>query len=294
MPSEAELIDELAAIDVADQPDLPPDDSYAPPYSTVRYSGLPARLVRPFSAEEEHAHLRADPEWIGAFPFVALVGWWAIMMVFSLTVAGEKMPWLTTHLTVPLILLTGWWLGRVAGQVRWRWVGGVEWLVLLVALPLAFMAFAQVVLGFWGAEPPFRGREIEDLLASGNWLAALLVFLGMLYIVGRFGGRLGIGQLVRLAVLSGAVLLAILTARVAYVASFINYDYATEFLVYAHAGPAVKTVLNEVDRIAEITNEGDSMRIVFDDESSWPFSWYFRDYTNYALLRGEAGSVDPT
>jgi hypothetical protein len=41
-------------------------------------------------------------------------------------------------------------------------------------------------------------------------------------------------------------------------------------------------------------NEGTNMRVVFDDESSWPFTWYFRDYTNYGFLRGEAGSVDPT
>ncbi len=87
-------------------------------------------------------------------------------------------------------------------------------------------------------------------------MAALLIFLGTLYVVGRFGERLGWAQLGRMAILSGAAILAILTARVAYMASFINYDYATEYLVYAHAGPAVKTVLNEVDRIAEIDQRG--------------------------------------
>jgi DNA-binding beta-propeller fold protein YncE len=56
----------------------------------------------------------------------------------------------------------------------------------------------------------------------------------------------------------------------------------------------VKTVMHEVDRIAEITNQGNNMRIVFDDESSWPFTWYLRDYPNYGYLRGEAGSVDPS
>jgi predicted membrane-bound mannosyltransferase len=279
-------------LETAEQADLSDPDTQ--PFRTIYYSGLPPRLTRPFSVEEEMARRHADPDWIGALPFLGLVGWWAIMILFGLTVAGEKMPWLTTHLTVPLILITGWWLGRVAGQIRWRSLSITEWLVLLVAMPLAFMAFAQVVLGFWGANPPFRGREVEDLLASGNWFAALLIFLGALYVVGRFGNRLGFAQLGRMAVVSGAVILAILTARVAYKASFINYDYATEYLVYAHAGPAVKTVLHEVDRIAELTNEGTNMRIVFDDESSWPFSWYFRDYTNYALLRGEAGSVDPT
>ncbi len=66
------------------------------------------------------------------------------------------MPWLTTHITVPLILVTGWWLGRVAGKIRWRELDVSEWLVLLVALPLAFVAFGQVIVGFWGANPPLR------------------------------------------------------------------------------------------------------------------------------------------
>ncbi|MBN2302968.1 MAG: TIGR03663 family protein, partial [Anaerolineae bacterium] len=255
---------------------------------------LPERLTRPFSVQEEQARRVSDPEWIGAFPFLALVGYWAITIIFGLTLAGEKMPWLTVHLALPLILVTGWWLGRVADGIRWDRLKEGGWLLLLVALPLAFMAFAQVVLGLWGKGAPFQGREIEDLTASGTWLSAVLILSGALYVVGRFGRRLGLAQIGRMTVLAGALILAILTARAAVWAAFINYDYATEYLVYAHAGPAIKTVLAEVDRIAELTNEGSQMRVVFDDESSWPYSWYFRDYPNYALLRGEAGSVNAT
>ncbi|NLX56184.1 MAG: hypothetical protein GXY58_13830, partial [Planctomycetaceae bacterium] len=217
-----------------------------------------------------------------------------VAILLSLTLAGEKMPWLTTHLTVPLILATGWWLGKVVTGIHWRAMTTGDWLILVAAFPLAFLALAQVVTAIWGTDGPFRGREIEDLVASGSWLAALLILLGVLYLVGRFGRRMGLGQLGRMAIVSGAVLLSILTARTAYMASFINYDYATEFLVYAHAGPAIKTVLNEINHIAEITNEDSNMRIVFDDESSWPYTWYFRDYPNYGFLRGEAGSVEPS
>ena len=258
-----------------------------------RLFGLPARLAAPFDLATERAHRALNPEWLGEFPFLALVGYWGVAILLGLTLAGEKMPWLTTHLTVPLILVSGWWLGKVATGIRWRAMTSADWLILLVAIPVAFMALGQVVTAVWGVNGPFRGREIEDLLASGNWLAALLILMGALYVVGRFGRRLGLAQLGRMAIVSGAVLLGVLTARAAYMASFINYDYATEFLVYAHAGPAIKTVLNEIDRIAEITNEGSNMRIVFDDESSWPYTWYFRHYPNYGFLRGEAGSVDP-
>jgi predicted membrane-bound mannosyltransferase/DNA-binding beta-propeller fold protein YncE len=250
------------------------------------------RLARPFAGVEELARRAADREWIGGLPFLAFVGWWAVAMLLGLTKAGEKMPWLTTHITVPLILITGWWLGQVVGGVRWRALGASGWLVLIGALPLALLTLGRGVLGLWGGRASFGGRSLEDLIASGSWLGALLILGGAVYVIWRLGRPLGWGQLARVATLSGALLLAVLTARAAVLACFINYDYPTEFLVYAHSGPAVKTVLGEVDRIATITNEGSTMRIVFDDQSPWPFTWYFRDYTNYGYLRGEAGSVD--
>ncbi|GAB4417977.1 MAG: hypothetical protein Kow00106_13890 [Anaerolineae bacterium] len=257
-------------------------------------SGATGRLTRPFDLAQELARRAADAEWIGSIPFMVLVGWWSIAMTLGLTIAGEKMPWLTTHLTVPLILATGWWLGQVVEGVRWRALGAGGWAVLIGALPVALLALVRALRLLTGAYPPFDGREIEDLMATGNWLGAVLVLAGAVVVIVRLGRPLGRNQVGRLAIVAGAAVLAVLTARVAILAAYINYDYATEYLVYAHSGPAVKTVLSEVDRIAEITNEGHTMRIVFDDDSSWPFTWYLRHYTNYGYLRGEAGSVDPS
>jgi DNA-binding beta-propeller fold protein YncE len=288
---------EPTSSDLPDSGEHQADAQYAqgnprPLVGVMRVLEVPPRLARAFDWTEELVHRADDPEWVGAFPFLALIGWWSVAIILGLTIAGEKMPWLTVHMTMPLTLVAGWWLGHIVSGVRWKTLDTGGWLVLLVALPVALVGLAQVLLGFWQGGP-FQGRDVTDLIASGNWLAALLIFLCALYVVGRYARRIGLSQLGRMAILSGAALLAVLTLRVAFMASFINYDYATEYLVYAHSGPAVKTVLHEVDRIAQITNEGTNMRIVFDDESSWPFTWYFRDYQNYGYLRGEAGSVDP-
>jgi predicted membrane-bound mannosyltransferase/DNA-binding beta-propeller fold protein YncE len=45
--------------------------------------------------------------------FVPLMLWWAFVIFTGLTLAGEKMPWLSTHITVPFILLTAWLVGRL-------------------------------------------------------------------------------------------------------------------------------------------------------------------------------------
>jgi len=44
--------------------------------------------------------------------FVIFVGWWFLGSLVALSSAGEKMPWLTVHLAIPLALLAAYGLGR--------------------------------------------------------------------------------------------------------------------------------------------------------------------------------------
>lgn len=45
--------------------------------------------------------------------FILYVAWWAVWIFTGLSIAGEKMPWLSTHITTPLILLSGWFAGQL-------------------------------------------------------------------------------------------------------------------------------------------------------------------------------------
>jgi predicted membrane-bound mannosyltransferase len=49
-----------------------------------------------------------------------LLGFWAITAITAYTFAGEKMPWLTVHITWPMILLAGWGLGRIIEGIEWQ------------------------------------------------------------------------------------------------------------------------------------------------------------------------------
>ena len=44
--------------------------------------------------------------------FAIFVGWWFLGSLVAFSYAGEKMPWLTVHLTIPLALLAAYGLGR--------------------------------------------------------------------------------------------------------------------------------------------------------------------------------------
>ena len=79
--------------------------------------------------------------------FAIFVGWWFLGTFVSLSFAGEKMPWLTVHLAVPLALLAAYGLGhavpaaaRAARACRgraWTWAGSG----LAVAVMLLLFAF---------------------------------------------------------------------------------------------------------------------------------------------------------
>ncbi len=53
-------------------------------------------------------------------PVFPLLGYWAITSMLAFSIAGEKMPWLTFHITLPAILCTGWVLGHYVDEQDWR------------------------------------------------------------------------------------------------------------------------------------------------------------------------------
>ena len=53
-------------------------------------------------------------------PTLAFFLFWLVTSLVAFSIAGEKMPWLGTHLTVPLILLSGWYFGRIVEKIDFR------------------------------------------------------------------------------------------------------------------------------------------------------------------------------
>ena len=49
--------------------------------------------------------------------FFGLLVWWVVTSIAALTLAGERMPWLTYHMAWPMILLAGWGIGQIIESV---------------------------------------------------------------------------------------------------------------------------------------------------------------------------------
>lgn len=219
--------------------------------------------------------------------FVLFLGFWVVGAWVAYSYAGEKMPWLLTHIAQPMALFGGWWAGRLISTTDWRAVRERQGFWLLLWLPAVI--FALVTLGKAGA--PFAGRDVESLGATVRFFLALFAAGGLFYAGWRWLERNGSALALRLGLIGVAGILALLTIRFSYMLTYVNYDMATEYLVYAHAGPDVKRALAEIDAISLRTVGEREIRIAYDDDVAWPMSWYMRFYPNNVFY-GSAPSAD--
>ena len=225
------------------------------------------------------------------FPVIPFFGFWAITSFLVYTFAGERMPWLTVHIALPLIFLAGWAIGQFLQSVNWtRMRNSRGWLLALLVLVLV-LSISRALGFLLGSEGPFQGSTLDELRATNGFLAAAGVAVGTLVAIvtiRRKGPRVGLQQMAGVIVI---VLLGFLTLRTAFRASYVNFDNATEFMVYAHSATGVKNVLDQIEDLSRRTTDGLSIRVAFDDDVSWPINWYLRNY-DQALYYGPSPSRD--
>ena len=212
-------------------------------------------------------------------PFIPFVLWWALLAWIGYSYAGEKMPWLTVHLALPMILLAGWLVGQLIEGTDWRRVRERRaWLLALVAPPFVM----AVVMGVHAARAgAFQGYELGQLDATGRFLGGLVGALafgaGLGYLAWRSGWRVA----VRVLLLIALVVPVLLTLRTAWRFCYVNYDYPTEFLVYAHSAPAVKETMRQIEDLSRRTAGGPNLLpVAYGSDGSTLFYWFLRDYPN--------------
>ncbi len=222
-------------------------------------------------------------------PVLALLLFWSFSSLVAYSLAGEKMPWLTVHITAAMILAAGWGLGYLVDTTPWKDLAQRRGLLVILLLPVFIAASSGFFLALLGSPAPFSGNSLESLNATSNLLLGLVGTaasgVGLIYLLSSWLYK----NVVRLIVLSVFGMLAILTAHAAIMASYINYDLATEFLVYAHAARGPKDVLAQVHEISERTTMGKNIVVAYDNESLYPFWWYFRDYPNKKYFADNPG-----
>ena len=223
---------------------------------------------------------------------VPFVTWWLMLTWVAYSIAGEKMPWLSTHFTIPMGLLAGWYINERFKEFDWREVFSRQAMIfagLTLGLILAlFVALGPVLLG----KVQLGNQQLGNLTQLGQLLGGIVLAAIVFWFWQQV--REGVnGRLRRpMVILSLFTLLSLLTIRFTYMSSWPNADYAREFMVYAHGAPAAKSmVLDQIETLSMRMFGDKSIRVAFGGSGvSWPFTWYMREYPNRVYF-GETPSA---
>ncbi|HEX2986607.1 MAG TPA: flippase activity-associated protein Agl23 [Chloroflexota bacterium] len=216
--------------------------------------------------------------------FVWFMAIWFLSALVIYSYAGEKMPWIMTHITQPLIFLAA---VSVAGLLRRLNRSLLRSGPALLALCLTGILAATLLGGMVAAEPVTGtqlGLQAAQLQRLAMWLLVVVLLAGLVGIGVRYGSRLVLVP----AGLGFAVALFLLSVHTAWGVAYARGDVPQDMLVYVQTSPDVPRFVQEIDRISYQTGAGKDMKILLDggynDETgqhesiAWPFEWYLRDY----------------
>jgi len=231
--------------------------------------------------------------------FWVFLSYWILVAFVIYSWAGEKMPWLIVHPTLPIILLAARFIGDVLEGTDWqefRQRRGYYLLILLPAGGLMLLAFLSTSLGLRGILArglPAAGFNLGELNTLMRWLATLLISGVLSYLIFLVARRLRRASIARTFLFVVILVLTVFTIRYAWMATYIHGDIAKDMLVYTQTTPDVTMVMGEIERLSERLAGGKDMKVAFDDFTSWPFWWYLRDYPNKTFFGKEpVGPLD--
>jgi uncharacterized protein (TIGR03663 family) len=222
--------------------------------------------------------------------FPLFLAFWFIGALVAFSWAGEKMPWLVTHIALPGNLLAAWAIGYLIDSIDWRGLPNRRAGLIPGALVLVLIAIG-VALGRLAAPAEGQAGQAAMLQAIVPLLIAGLLIFGVLTIAQQVGTRatLAIGALTLFG------LLAAYSIRAGWLVVYDHPDTPNEMLIYVQSPPDVPLIVNDLRELAinQTRNKrdaadptgGHTMPIIMDagDENSegslaWPYQWYLRDF----------------
>ncbi len=207
--------------------------------------------------------------------FVNFLVYWAVAAMIIYSIAGEKMPWLSLHIALPLILLGGKVIGKLLGSVPWRRLKPQFYFSMTLSIVLLFFLGATVMT--WGSRGGFEALSARQELMGVAIFFALFLALEV-WLLRSLGGRLALKALA----VTGLIVLLAITVRTSVRASFQNGDTPVEMVVYTQSSPELSALYREIEQLSVWKTGSKDLAVWVDGTSgfSWPWAWYLRDYKN--------------
>jgi predicted membrane-bound mannosyltransferase len=237
-------------------------------------------VVRRFLAQYQSTQLAHDAHDAHdeSHLFPLFLAWWSLAAVGIYSWAGEKMPWLTLHLALPLLLLSAWAAQRMIWGLREAGTPSAEIqaqhrFLLYSPLTYIFVSIFTVTVGMG-----FFILSTFDRIPIPA--AILFVLIPGLLIMLLFIASTNWGPRWAFAALTLGVLLVggLYTMRNAQRVTYRTGDVPRDPLIYTQTSPDVPRIVDRLEEISIRRTGGLHMPVIYDNETVW--TWYLRDFTN--------------
>jgi len=221
---------------------------------------------------------------------------WFLGMFAGLSYAGEKMPWLIVHFTLPLTLLAGGLLGEVAerriAKARLTGADRFSWASVTMVVALLVAGGSWMILAARMSYPVITETDDDEIVrvvgqgALDQWWMLAIPPIAAVLLVGAVAYSRGIRNAGRPVIAALAIGLLIVQIHAGWRVSMREGDVARDTLIYNTSTPDVTRVVGELGLLSNELYGDLSIDVWYDDDTSWPFNWYLRDFDDRRFFGG--------
>ena len=197
--------------------------------------------------------------------------YWFITTFILYTIASEKMPWLLVNIALPMIALSGKFIGQIIGNINYRKLSSNPKTIGLI-IPLIILLILWPIIQLAPNTNPSLDRIIPFII-----IATIVCLIAMSI---KLSNGVKDKTLLYMAFAGTCLVLITLTFRTAVIVNFTNGDIPVEMLVYTQTSPDIPIILDGFEAMDDAKKPQDRISITIDQTSgfTWPWSWYLRDY----------------
>jgi predicted membrane-bound mannosyltransferase len=212
--------------------------------------------------------------------------YWTVITLFLYTIASEKMPWLLINISLPLIVLSGKFLGDLFSKSSFNSKPNLSQCMIY------FVPTISLIIAFSITKYSSNLHPIPRVFAATIMLS---LFLAGFVLVVRFIQRYETHILVKYLCAGFATILLLLTIRTTIYTNFVNSDIPIEMLVYTQTSPDLLQINNKIKNLYVKPATDNEPLIIIDQTNgfTWPWSWYLRNYTNVKYPKLQSESYEP-
>ncbi len=205
--------------------------------------------------------------------FKRFLVFWVIATFIFYSLAGEKMPWLTVNIVIPLIVLTSIFLSDIIKKIYSEKRSLFSNIIfILIPLIILFSIFSFFITDW-------TNLNIESFISI--WIYITLIILSLYYLL-FYSYKNGIYWTYKRILLSISLILIILTVKISIQSSFDDPDVPDEMIVYTQTSPHVHAMSKRIysESFNKLGNKDIKIFIDTADGYTWPWAWYLRDFKN--------------